>query len=144
MVYDANLELDAGRTVTADESTNYIEAEGGALMWACLKMGAMSGTTPTFDARVQHSPDGGTTYYMAGKHQRFADTDDDKFSRIPVYIPRPETKGAKVRVRMNYDVGGTSPSFAVTKAWLEPMLSLAPEATDESLLEGAALQMAAV
>lgn len=147
MAVDVGLVLDSGQVVTADGNTTPIDTEGGKLMWACLSMGALSGASTTFDARVQCSIDGGTDYWMIGKHQTFGPTDDSKISKIPVYVRRPITAGNPVKVRMNYDVAGGAPSYAVTRAWLEPILTLAiqnqEDVNSESLNSGGALCMAA-
>jgi hypothetical protein len=45
---------------------------------------------------------------------------------------------------LNYDVGGTSPSFAITKCYLEPVNGLAPPAVDEQSETGAASQISAL
>lgn len=141
MALDANLVLDTGQTVTADGNTDYIECEGGALAWVRMFWGAMSGASTTCDVRVMVSPDGGTTYYMKGKFQQVGPSDDSKVDCVPVYIPQPDTAGVKVRVRLNYDVAGSAPSYAVTRCVLDPMTSLAVYANDEKLTEGAASQI---
>lgn len=141
---DTNLILDEGRTVTADETEVFVECEGGFYALAHLKMGAMTGTTPTLDTTIEQSPDLGTTYYYACKFVRFNETHDNAYVKQPVYIPQPNTSGNKVRVRIKYDVGGTTPSYVVTKAWLEPLLSLGTPQTDEDLQEGLAYQGLAV
>lgn len=144
MPIDALMILESGQVVTADSNSDYVESEGGFLAWASLQMGVMSGGSTTFDCRVEVSPDLGVNYYMAGKFQQFGPTDDSKFARIPVYIMRPNTAGNPVRVRLNYDVGGVTPSYAVTQCTLDAMLSMAVPAGDEDGDIGAALKMAAV
>ncbi len=141
---DVGLILDAGQTITADGNTDYIECEGGFLAWVHMFYGAMSGGSTTMDARCMWSVDAGANYYMGCKLQQTGPTDDNKEDRKPVYIPQATTAGVKVRVRMNYDVAGGSPSYAVTQCLLEPMSSLAVPAIDEVLKTGAALKMAAV
>lgn len=146
-MYDANMVLDEGQTVTADGNGAAIPVEGAGLMWACIQMGVLTGASTTFDARVQFSPDNKVTYYQAGKFQQFGPSDDNKIAKIPVYIPEPEVQGQAgypVYVRANYDVAGASPSYQVLKFWLEPIIGLGAVEPDETLEEGAALQMAAV
>lgn len=146
-MFDINLVLDAGQTVTADGNGDAVACEGAGLAWACIKMGAMSGASTTLDVRVQFSPDNKVTYYMAGKGQQFGPTDDNKFLRFPIYIPEPEVQGQSsypVWLRYNYDVAGGSPSYVVEKFWIEPILAFGAIEPDETLEEGAALQMAAV
>src|SRR3990167_3791143 len=140
MAIDASLILEQGQTIVADGNSDYIEVEGGGLVWVHMFWGAMSGGSTTCDVRVMVSPDAGTTYYMKGKFQQVGPSDDSKEDRIPVYIPEPETKGTKVRVRLNYDVAGSAPSYAVTLCAIEPMTSLAVPAIDEQLEQGAASQ----
>lgn len=144
MAIDVDLVLDSGEVVTADKNTDYIVCEGGFLAWAHMYWGVMSGGGTTLDARVMYSPDNGSNYYMApgGKFRQVGPTDDSKEDRIPVYIPRPTKAGDPVRVRLNLDVAGSSPSYAITTAMLEPMTSLAPPAIDEQLLTGVALRIA--
>lgn len=144
MAIDTLLELDAGQTVVADLNTDYIEVEGGGIAWAHMYWGVMSGGSTTCDARVMVSIDEGSNYYMKGKFQQVGPTDDSKEDRIPVYIPQPTTAGAKVRVRLNYDVTGSSPSYAVTKCFLEPFTSMAPPAVDELAQIGAASLISAL
>ena len=144
MAIDASLVLDSGQIVVADGNTDYIEVEGGQLCWVHMQWGAMSGASTTMDARVMVSPDEGTTYYMKAKFQQVGPSDDSKDDRVPVYIPQPATKGTKIRVRINYDVTGTSPSYAVSWCHLEPMTSLGVPAIDEQLATGAAARIAAL
>lgn len=146
-MFDVNMVLDAGSTVTADGSGDPIPVEGAGLVWACVQGGAMSGASTTLDVRVQFSPDNKVNYYMAGKGQQFGPTDDNKFLRFPIYLPEPEVQGQAgypLWVRVNYDVAGSSPSYAITKVWLEPILGLGPIEPDETLNEGACLRMASV
>lgn len=146
MAIDTALVLDSGQTVAADGNTDYIECEGGFLAWAHMMWGAMSGGSTTCDARVMFSPDSGSNYYMApgGKFRQVGPTDDNKEDRIPVYIPQPTTKGNLVRVRVNYDVAGAAPSYAVTFCALEPMTSLGVPANDEQAKIGAAALISAL
>lgn len=144
MAVDVALALDTGQTVTADGSTDYIECEGGFLAWFHMYWGVMSGGSTTCDAYLMVSIDAGANYYMKGKVQQVGPSDDSKEDRVPVYIPQPATAGNKVRVRVKYEVAGGSPSYAVTRAQLEPMTSLAVPAIDEQMQTGAASLIAAV
>lgn len=143
MAIDTLLVLDTGQVVAADGNSDYIECEGGMLAWAHMFWGVMSGGSTTCGARVMWSPDGGVNYYMKGKFQDVGPTDDSKEDRIPVYIPQPDTKGDKVRVRINYDVTGSSPSYAVTQCLLEPIVGASVPAIDEQMGTGAASKIAA-
>lgn len=144
MAIDLALVLDQDYVVAADENRPYIEVPGGILCWAGLHTGAMSGGSTTFDVRVQASPDGGSNYYMIGKFQQLGPSDDSKILRIPVYVPQPEDPDVPVRVRLNYDVAGASPSYAVALAYLDPMVDVSPPAIDEELEQGCAVQISAV
>lgn len=130
MPRDTLLVLDSADVVVADGSTSPIDVEGGFFALVRLYMGAMSGGSTTLDVRVQASSDNGSNYYMIGKFQTMGPTNDNLETAIPVYIPPAQTAGQMVKVRLNYDVGGSSPSYAVTNAFLEPMTSLAPPAGD--------------
>lgn len=142
MARDVELILDDGRTVTADENTDYIEVEGGMLCVARMWLGALSGGT-SLDVRVQSSPDGGTNYYMSGKFQQIVPTDDNKVFGCLCYIPRPASGQFKTRVRLNYDADGAI-SNVISKVVLEPLESISPPALDEKLSEGIAILAAAV
>lgn len=144
MAIDLSLVLDQDYVVAADEDRPYIEVSGGQLCWVALHTGAMSGASTTLDVRVQASPDGGSNYYMIGKFQQLGPSDDNKILRIPVYVPQPEDPDVPVRVRLNYDVAGASPSYEVDLAYLDPMSDVAPPAIDEELEQGVAVQIAAV
>jgi len=140
---DTALILDSGETVIANGSTTAIDTVGGFLAWVALRMGTITGAGTTLDVRVQATPDGGSNYYLLGKFQQLGPTDDDKFLRIPVYIPRPESGQTVTSVRLNFVVAGGAPSYAIDRCDLEPMVSLAVNALDEELVEGAAIQVSA-
>lgn len=124
MAVDVQLLLDQADTVVADKSVDYIEVEGGYLMWAVCITGAMSGGSTTCDIRIQQSLDAGSNYYMCpgGKFQTLGPTNDNVVMRIPVFIGLPTTATNKTRVRVNYDVGGSSPSYLISFLWLEPVI----------------------
>lgn len=124
MAVDVNLMLDTLDTVVSDKNTDYIEVEGGLLMWAVLNTGAMSGGSTTCDIRIMQSLDAGSNYYMCpgGKFQTLGPTNDNVIMRIPVFIGLPTIATNKTRVRVNYDVAGGSPSYVVSFLWLEPVL----------------------
>jgi hypothetical protein len=144
MALDTMLIVEAGQVVVADGNSAYVECEGGMLAWVRLWMGAMTGTNPTFDCRVMASPDVGVNYFMIGKFQQMVGTNDNAYLAIPVYVMRPTLASNPVRVRLNYDVGGTTPSFTIVKAALDPMTSIAVRATDEALASGAASLLSAL
>jgi hypothetical protein len=90
------------------------------------------------------SLDAGSNYYMAGKFQQLGPTNDNAYLAIPVYLPRPTSAANKLRVRLNYDVAGVSPSYAITNAIIDPMVSLAVPEQDERNQNGAVSLLAAV
>lgn len=145
MALDVNLVLDPGQTVTADGNSDYVECEGGFLAWARLWTGAMSGGSTTCDIRIMASYDLGVNYYMVagGKFQTLGPTNDNIYLAIPVAIGWPTTATNKVRVRVNYDVGGGSPSYAIVLCALDPMTSLSLPAIDLTQQTGAAALVAA-
>jgi len=137
-MYDANLVLDAGRTLTNEAQTTAIEVEGGVLAWLCIKFATLAADGDALNVRLQYRPDG-TNYYTCpgGRVEQILGTHDNKFIRQPVFIPAHETKGEETDVRLEYELSeiGTE-SFVITKAWLEPMLSLAPPPVDQLQAEG--------
>lgn len=144
MAIDTLLVLEAGQTVVADSNSDYVECEGGILMWAHIFWGTLSGGSTTCDARVMVSVDAGANYFMKAKFQQVGPTDDNKEDRVPVYIPQPTTAGVKCRVRLNYDVAGGAPSYAVTQAFLEILHGNSVPAIDEQNTTGAASLISAL
>lgn len=144
MPFDVDLILDTGQTITINTNTAAIQVEGGWMAWVRLLMGIVSGGGTTLDVRVQVSEDLGANYYAFGKFQQLGPTHSGKELAIPVYIPRPAVAGNLTYVRANYTVAGGAPSYAVTKCWLEPMLSPTVRAVDEQLAIGAAALISAL
>lgn len=143
MARDTNLLLVDDDDITATgNSATVKDTEGGFLAWASLLLGAISGTSITWDVYVQASPDGGSTYYMIGKFQQIDEDDDDLELRVPVYVPRPESGQTVTKVRVKYTLVGTS-TMTVTSVFLEPMVSLAVPAGDDDRETGAAIQLSA-
>lgn len=129
MPYDVNLILDQGHTITADGDGPVLDCEGGQLVWVRNYWGAMSGGGSTLDVRVLVSSDAGSNYYMYGKFQQLGPTNDNLEAAIPVYIPPPQTPGQMVKVKLNFDIGGSG-TYILTLSAIEPMVSLAPPDLD--------------
>ena len=143
-MFDTNLVLDAGQTVTNEAQTTAIQVEGGVLAWLCIKYGAMAGSSVGLTTRLQYRPDG-TNWYTCpgGIGETLVGTSDNKFIRQPVFIPDADTKGDYVDVRLDYELSEDGDeSYAVTKAWLEPMLGTAPPAVDRIQGEGLYIDLA--
>ncbi len=138
MVRDVNLVLDSGQTVTATSQTTAIDVEGGMYCDFRLFMGTCTGTTPTLDADLEVSIDGGSNYYKVGSIPKLDESDDDIVIARVAFIPKPASGQTVTKVRLNYTVGGTSPSYGIDKAFLEPITGAVPKALDVNLAEGIA------
>lgn len=141
--YDVNLVLDSGQTVTADSTTTPIQVEGGAFVVLRSIFGAMSGASTTCDVYLQYSFDN-VTYYMVTKLQQLGPTDDNKKPAAVGFIPPHTTAGSRVYVRLRYEVAGGAPSYAVTKVYMEPLMSLAVSPVDFAQAEGLCARIAAI
>lgn len=122
-IFDAELQLADGTAVTADGQTTAIDVEGGSLASWVVQIGAVSGTTPTMIVSLQVSLDGGSSYYTIMQITSLTEADALRTFRRNVYIPTPTTTTASnVRplVRLDYDAGGTTPSFAITSFLAPP------------------------
>lgn len=77
---------------------------------------ARSGTNPTLDAIVQHSIDGGTTWFDLVTFTQLTATGQELKSYAEVESSSAQTVGKLVRAK--WTVGGTTPSFtfAITGA----------------------------
>lgn len=142
---DANLKLDEDRSFTANADSTAIDTEGGFLAWVSMLLGTLTGGGAKMDVYVQASMDEGSNYYCIGKFQQILDTHDDKFLRIPVYVPRPTTAGTFTKVRLHYveTTAGCNP-FVIVDVFLEPMVSIAPPAIDEVEASGCAILLSAI
>ena len=104
--------------------TNY-NAKGAIVTVLC---GTVSGTTPTLTAQLQYSPDAGTTWVSIGA----ASTAVTATGNTIVFLAYPTqtsvTTGGTQTVllntilprtwRLNYVIGGTTPSFAITAVYV--------------------------
>lgn len=138
MARDVNLILDSGSTITANGQTTAIDTEGGFYAIVRELFGAITGTSPTLDTDLEVSIDGGSNYFKVASIPQLVGTDDDiEIARV-AYIPRPASGQTVTKVRLSDVVSGTSPSFARTNSYLEPLVSLAVPAIDEGLSQGLA------
>lgn len=105
----------AARTATVAGSTVTNHNARGAVI--TLNVTAVSGTTPTLVAKLQYSPDGGTTWIdytekpvtatisATGKYTLTVYPGAVEVANSAVSLPIPRT------VRLYYTIGGTTPSF---------------------------------
>lgn len=120
-------------TFSGAAQTNY-DAKGAQIFVLC---GTVSGTSPTLSAQLQISPDSGTTWinYGAASGNVTATGDTILFTIYPTNISQAAgssianlTTGATQSVllnaplprvwRLNYTIGGTSPSFTITGVYV--------------------------
>lgn len=144
-MYDTNLVLDSARTATNEAQSTAIEVEGGVLAWLCVKLGTLAADGDALNLRLQYQPDGSNWYTCpGGRVEQILGTHDNKFIRQPVFIPEADTKGELTSVRLDYELSENSTeSFVVTKAWLEPMVSVAPpSAVERAQGEGLFVELA--
>lgn len=136
MPHDNNLYLygtasAAGSAVTADGQSTAIEVTGGDFALVHVYNGAApADADETIAITVQASTDG-TNYGTIGKFPTFEKTARKgtigTWVAIPVYIPRaeanPDGRGVdtKTKVRLDFDVAGTTPSWSGLRAWLAPL-----------------------
>lgn len=129
MTMDSNLVLDSGQTLTNEAQTTAIEVEGGRLAILNVQLGTLAADADGLKMRLQYSPDGGSAYYTCpgGVCETVDGLDDNKLIRQPVFIPLADTKGNLTKVRLDYELSENSTeSFAITKAWLTPLLTVTP------------------
>jgi len=139
-MYDANLVLDAGQTVTNEAQTTPINVEGGILAWLHVLLGTLAADGDALNIRLQHKRDG-TNWRTCpgGRLEQVLGTADNKHLKAPVFIPKHDTKGELTPVRLDYELSeNATESFAIAKAWLEPVLgaSLADAAVEAAQSEG--------
>lgn len=101
---------------------------------AVLDVGAATGTSPTLDVALQHSPDNGTSWYTVEKFAQVTATGQRQLSFSPnVALAQAATEGAIANTgsavaanapiiysncRILMTVGGTTPSFATIKLFI--------------------------
>jgi hypothetical protein len=74
-----------------------------------LVVSAASGTTPTLDVLVEHSIDGGTTWFTMITFTQKTTTGNELKTESEVEAATAEVYGDCLRVK--YTIGGTTPSF---------------------------------
>jgi hypothetical protein len=123
MARDTNLRL-YNSTVTATSNGDAIDIDGGQ----DVVVEVMSTVDPTdadetLDIEFQVSLDGGTDYITICKFPQFEQTDDkgnaDTHVAMVGYVPRananpdPRGENTRVKARLKFTVGGTTPSFTI-------------------------------
>ncbi|HXH05367.1 MAG TPA: hypothetical protein VNI83_02135 [Vicinamibacterales bacterium] len=137
-MFDNNLVLDAGQTVTNEAQTTAKEVEGGVYALLCVKLGTLAANGDALNIRLQYQPDG-TNWYTCpgGRVEQVLGIYDNMFIRQPVFIPTHDTKGSLTKVRLDYELSeNATESFQITKAWLEPLLSLGDIPVDRAQAQG--------
>ena len=100
-------------TVAGATVTNY-NARGAVIT---INITAVSGTSPSMVARLQYSPDGGTTWIDYTEKPVTATISATGRTTLVVYPGVPEVANSAVSLplprtlRMYYTIGGTTPSF---------------------------------
>lgn len=103
--------------------TNY-NARG---MLVVYNIGAVSGTAPTLVLKLQHSPDGGTTWYdIAGANTVSITAPGVAAMMVHPNIPAVANGGVQYPLartwRVVWTIGGTTPSFTITNIQVEYFL----------------------
>jgi hypothetical protein len=101
------------QTITADAEGVAVDTQGYGEAVVILEVGAVSGSAPTLDVKIQESADGSTGW---------ADVSGKTFTQVTAANNSQKLKldlKAKVGARERYmrayaDLGGSSPSFAVS------------------------------
>ncbi len=138
MARDTNLQLEDAAVHTTTETTAAIDVEGGFRADVRLKMGVLSTGADTDDIEVQASVDGGSNYFQIATFPQIVDTDDQIEIARSCYIPKPDAGELFTKVRLSHTVSAGG-SFAVTWAFVEPLMSIAVQDIDEVLTSGLAL-----
>lgn len=138
MPKDVDLKLvDAAAPIVDTTALAAIDVEGGWYGVVRLNIGTITDADETFNITVECSVDGGSNYFHIGEFPTIVAADDNIEIARPVFIPRRAAGDVKVRLKARA-VAGTTPSLPCT-AFLEPLLSLAAPAVDQSLISGVAL-----
>ena len=99
---------------TASFNSNSVDLSKFERCLAILDIGAVTGTSPTFDAKWQESPDNSTFTDVAG-FSNLAITQITSGSQTKTMEIRPgQLSAGKRYVRVAVTLGGTSPSFTCT------------------------------
>lgn len=123
MPRDVNLLLH-NAAVSSDSQSTAISVVGGEFAVVDVR----STVTPTdsdetIDITIEASVDGGSSYFKIGAFPQFVKAANKgnagTWVAVPVYIPRaqanPDARGVNTatKLRLNFDVGGTTPSFTI-------------------------------
>jgi len=73
----------------------------------------------TYQADVEYSDDNFSTVRTAGQIVIDRDSADNSHFQVLTGVPQ-ELTGATIEARVNFTLGGTTPSLVVDKAWLAP------------------------
>ncbi len=139
-MYDTNLVLDAGQTLTNEAQTTAISVEGGVFATFHVDLGVLAADADALRIRLQYSDNNQVSWKTCpgGVCELVDGLDDSKRIVQPVFIPLPDeanagvAKGDLTPIRIDYELtANATESFAISKAWLEPMISVAPEAAVE-------------
>jgi len=106
-MFDSNLLFSNAVAVTADGNSSAISVNKAPVrgVEVALIVTAVDGTSPTLDATIHESDDN-----FSSDNQRIGTF--PQITGIGRWFQRVRTKKAKMR--LTYDVGGTSPSFTIT------------------------------
>ena len=120
----ATISADAGtKTASFTGATQTNPYNSGAIV--TVRLGTVSGTSPTLAVQMQYSPDDGTTWITLGG----ASTNVTATGNTITFVVYPGASGAATGAtatvttnsplprtwRLNYTIGGTTPSFAITE-----------------------------
>ena len=132
MVRDVNLKLlDAATPITTSTNQTAKDTEGGFRADVRLYIGTITDADETLALHLDASTDGGSTYFQIASFPGIVATDDGLEIARAAYVPYPDPGQTVTKVRTRSVVAGTTPSFPIT-AYLEPLVSLAVPATDET------------
>ena len=96
---------------TASFNSNSVDLSKFERCLAILDIGAVTGTSPTFDAKWQESPDNSTFTDVAGFNNLSITTITTANQTKTMEIRPSQLSAGKRYVRVAVTIGGTSPSF---------------------------------
>ncbi len=133
---DVNLALISGATAMPGVGAkgSVVDTEGGFRADVRMFLGTCTGTTVVCDVQIEASIDGGSNYYHIGQFPKLDESDSDVEIARSVYVPKPASDQTYTKVRLyTRTSSGSSPVVPCNAAYLEPLLSLAPQGVDMSL-----------
>lgn len=116
-IYADSIAVLASAARTTSSTGSAVELPGQARKFSFqIVCSARSGTNPTLDAKIQHSIDGGTTWFDLVTFTQLTATGQELKSYAEVEASSAQVVGKLVRA--SWTVGGTNPSFtfAITGA----------------------------